>query len=141
MTAGHPKPGVHHQPNSSGKPGPPHENQALAFLIQRIDAVLDEEARLLAANDPEEFDSIISRKDHLALEAARLTAGQARQVIDPIVREKLRAVKAKLLENASLLQMHIEAVGEISALVAGVVNQATSDGTYTNELGRRGGKL
>jgi hypothetical protein len=113
------------------------QNDALLQLIQRINGMLDEENRLLAGGPPDGFDRIISRKDHLALEVARFTAHVGPFIPDATARLKLQHTKARLADNAKVLQRNIDAVGEILTIVGDVLNRAHGDGTYTNEAVRR----
>jgi hypothetical protein len=122
---------------STRTPNPP-QSDALLQLIQRIDIMLDEESRLLPGAPPDEFDRIIARKNHLALEVARLTSHIGPFSPDGAERIMLNQTKVRLAENASALQRNIDAVGEILATVSDVLNRAHSDGTYTSEAARRG---
>jgi hypothetical protein len=114
------------------------QNDALLQLIQRINGMLDEESGLLAGGPPDDFDRIIARKNHLALEVGRFASHVGPFAPDAAARLKLQHTKARLADNASVLQRNIDAVGEILAMVADVLNRAHSDGTYTYEAVRRG---
>ena len=114
------------------------QSAALQQLIHRIDSMLDEEAQLLAGAPPEDFDRIIARKNHLALELARFSAQIGPFSPDAAARQKLHLAQARLSENAVALQRNIDAVGEIISMVTDVVNRAQSDGTYTYDAARRG---
>jgi len=111
--------------------------EALSQLLQRIDGMLDEEADLMPALQPEEFDRVIARKNHLALEAARFASGSS-FMPDAAMRQRLQQAKARLDENAKVLQRNIDAVGDILALMSDVVNRTQSDGTYTSDSIRQG---
>ena len=112
---------------------------ALLHLLGRIEGVLDEERRVLASGPIEDLDGIITRKNYLALDVTRITAHTPSIQLDPAVRRSLERTAKQLAENSALLRRHIEAVGEISDLIAEIVNQASSDGTYTSDGYRRGG--
>jgi hypothetical protein len=123
---------------ASTRPSSSAQNDALLQLIQRINGTLDKEGGLLAGATPEEFDRIIARKNHLALEVARFATHVGPFAPDAAARLKLQNTKARLADNASELQRNIDAVGEILSMVSDVLNRAHSDGTYTYEAVRRG---
>lgn len=113
---------------------------ALLQLIQRIDSMLDEEANLMAGSPPEDFDRLIARKNYLALETARFASNIGPFSPDASLRLKLQQAKARLDENAKVLQRNIDAVGDILTLMSDVVNRAQSDGTYTYETMKQGAR-
>ena len=112
-------------------PGDVALDQALLHLADRIEALWEEERRLLQHAAAEDFDRLIERKEHLAVEVARLMQHALGFDPQPSTRLRLRAMRERLTDNKELLQRHIDAVGEIAALIAGVLNSAMSDGTYS----------
>ena len=118
----------------------PAQNDALLQLIQRIDGMLEEESKLLAKGPSDEFDRIIARKNHLALEVSRFAAHIGSLRPDAAAQRKLQNTRALLADNANALQRNIDAVGEILAMVSDVLNRAHSDGTYTYDAMRRGAR-
>ena len=59
----------------------------------------------------------------LRLLEGRPPAAATRQLLDQL--------NAKLDENQHVLKIHLEAVHEITAIIANTIKQADSDGTYT----------
>lgn len=125
-------------PGAASRTNDPAQNDALLQLIRRIDGMLEEESRLLAAGPSDEFDRIITRKNHLALEVSRFAAHIGAMGPDAETRRKLQDTAARLSDNANTLRRNIDAVGEILAMVSDVLNRAHSDGTYTYDAMRRG---
>lgn len=115
----------------------PAQSDALLQLVQRINAVLEEEGRLLGEGPSDDFDRIIARKNHLALEMARFAANVGPLRLDAAARLTLQEAKVSIADNASVLQRNIDAVGEILTMVSDVLNRSQSDGTYTYDAMRR----
>lgn len=125
---------------------PPHAgsaavNQALLQLAGRIESVLEDERRLLAGSSSDALDHVIARKNHIALEVMRVAQHAAGFVPDAALRNRFKETVAMLTENEGLLRRHIAAVDEISSVVAAVISDSTSDGTYSSDAARRGRKL
>jgi hypothetical protein len=53
---------------------------------------------------------------------------------------RLRALQAKLRRNAAVLRMNLEAVQEVSTLMAGAIRDGESDGTYSAAIRFSGGR-
>ena len=116
-------------------------NQALFQLALRIEAVLEEERQLLSGAPSDALDQVITRKNHLAQEVMRVAQRIPAIQPDARLRNRFRETVGMLNANEVLLRRHIAAVGEISAVVAEVIRNSTSDGTYSSDAVRRGQKL
>lgn len=113
---------------------------AILQLAGWITEVIEEEKAQIAQPERAEFGALVSRKSHLALELSKLMRLAERQVPTERVRVKLRQLTADLAANERLLRRHMDAVYEISSLIGDVIEQSTADGTYSNEIARRGPK-
>lgn len=111
-------------------------DRALLQLATRIERVLLEEKNALAAQ-PMDLDFLIARKEHLALEVLRLSQAAGRVAPDVTIKTRLETTVRLLAENRDLLRRNIDAVSEIAALVASVVNKASGDGTYSRYAARQ----
>ena len=113
-------------------------NRALIQLATRIESILLEEKKALASQ-PNDLEFLVARKEHLALDVLHLSQVAGGAAPDASVRARLAMTGRLLAENSGLLRRHIDAVSEIAALVAGVVNRSNGDGTYSvsREVGRR----
>lgn len=111
---------------------------ALLQIAGRIEAVLVEEAMLLAAPPGEDYERLIARKNHLALEVMRISQHGAGSRVSDEVKRRLAEIGTRLAGNAALVRRHMNAVGEIAALVAEMCNRASSDGTYSSQAARQG---
>jgi flagellar biosynthesis/type III secretory pathway chaperone len=102
--------------------------------IQRLEEVVDQETAALrtrAAIDLREFNN---RKSQ-----GLLDLNKALRVIDNLaadrgVAARLAQLRAKLDTNRAVLKMHLEAVREISTIVADTIRNADSDGTYSRSI-------
>lgn len=107
--------------------------QPLLQISRRILAVLDEEQQLLSHRNVDDYERIVARKDHLLLEAVRLSQQAGGIGPDDETRRNLAAVSKALSANAMLIRRHIDAVSGLATLVAQLCRQAESDGTYSGE--------
>lgn len=113
---------------------------AILQLAGWITEVLEEERAQIAQPDRAEFSALVARKSHLALELGKLMRIAEGQVPTDRVRQALRKLAIDLAANERLLRRHMDAVYEISSLVANAVEQSTADGTYSSEIARRAPK-
>lgn len=112
--------------------------QAIAQVAGRISSVLAEEGQLLQCGGVADFDSIIARKSHLLLELGRLVGHLDGQTLGVAACARLKALSLELADNASLLRRHLDAVREISSIIAAAMSTASTDGTYSADAARRG---
>jgi hypothetical protein len=114
----------------------PEPDQALVQLLQRVEAVLDEEQKLLAENRIDQLERLIGRKDQLALELSRLHQQAASGILGEGSLARLRQASTRLGRNAALLERHIAAVSDITTLISGIIADASGDGTYSSVVAR-----
>jgi hypothetical protein len=110
---------------------------AILKLADWISEVLEEEKAQIAQPERADFNALVARKSHLALELSRLMRVAEGQVPTERVRVKLRQLAAELAANERLLRRHMDAVYEISSLIGDAIEQSTADGTYSSEIARR----
>ncbi|WP_454620937.1 hypothetical protein [Bradyrhizobium cenepequi] len=99
--------------------------------IERLTATIDEETDKLEGRMQVDFDSFSERKNRGLLEltrAMRLTQGVE---FDSRVVAHLTRLRASLVRNQAALQMHLDAVREVSAIIARSIQEVESDGTYS----------
>jgi hypothetical protein len=113
---------------------------AILQLADWISEVLEEEKAQVAQPERADFNALVARKSHLALELSKLMRVAEGQVPTERVRVKLRQLAVDLAANERLLRRHMDAVYEISSLIGDAIEQSTADGTYSSEIGRRGPK-
>lgn len=130
--------------SASGLPGETGQAKALGsaivLLVERIDAVLDEERKALShGGGGGDIDTIVSRKSHLAIELMRIATHVNIAELDEKVRVRLSTLSRNLTQNARLLQRHVDAVRSVSDIIALAICQSSDDGTYSSTGPRRGG--
>ena len=112
-----------------------------ALSQQVLPAIVDEQpepgqwlgtnASTLSAIERLDFDAFSQRKNRGLLEltrAMRLMQGVGR---DPRVVPHLTRLRASLVRNQAALQIHLDAVREVSAIIAKSIQEVESDGTYS----------
>lgn len=107
-------------------------NTSALSAIERLKATIDKETEGLENRAPVDFDTFSQRKNRGLLEltrAMRLTQGAG---IDPRVVPHLAELRASLVRNQAALQMHLDAVREVSSIIARSIQEVESDGTYSS---------
>jgi hypothetical protein len=117
----------------------PAAGHALLAVIERLEQVLDQETASLKENRPGSLADFNARKSHGLLELMRGVRLLDQASLDPALVARFHVLRAKLDRNLAELKMHIDAVQEISAMMAGAMRDAESDGTYSAAIrfGRR----
>ena len=102
--------------------------------IERIEQIVDEETLALRRNQAVDLSDFSRRKSHGLLDLTRglrgLDAGSAGRAIEP----RLRPLRAKLAENSAALRRHLDAVQEVSTILARAIRDGESDGTYSSAI-------
>lgn len=98
--------------------------------LDRLEAVLGDEAKALEALSPEALRSINARKSVLLLELDR---GQRtyKLSLSPATVERLRDIGTKLTQNMQRLSLHVAALNEVLGVVRRSVERSEADGTYS----------
>jgi hypothetical protein len=98
--------------------------------IERIEHLVDEETAALSVGTAADLDGFTRRKSHALLELTRALRGfdaSHARTLEP----RLKPLRDKLAANAATLRRHLDAVQEVSAVLARAIRDAESDGTYT----------
>jgi hypothetical protein len=99
--------------------------------IERLTATIDEETDRLESRAQVDFDSFSERKNRGLLELTRVMRQAQGVEFDPRVVAHLTRLRANLLRNQAALQMHLDAVREVAAIIARSIQEVESDGTYS----------
>jgi hypothetical protein len=104
---------------------------AIEIVLQRLEEVVDQETAALRSRKAVDLKEFNDRKSHALLDLSRaLKQMQGGGTLPPQVERRLAGLRAKLEENRRVLQMHLEAVREVSTRLADVIRDQDSDGTY-----------
>ena len=122
-------------------PVKPAEEQSgvLATLIrtiERLEETLEQETAGLRSRAPIDLKDFNNRKTHGLLELTRVMRHLDRGSLTPAVAARLSALRISLEVNQRIVKMHLEAVREVSTILADAIQEAESDGTYSVSVGR-----
>lgn len=101
------------------------------IAIERLKATIDEETSKLEARAVVDFDTFSQRKNRGLLELTRAIRVASDVQDDPRVAPQLTHLRASLIRNQAALQIHLDAVREVSAIIAKSIQDVESDGTYS----------
>ena len=100
-------------------------------VIDRLEEIVEAETQALRNRTRVDLNDFNHRKSQALLELSRATRqGDGASLGEPL-RARLSGLRARLETNRAVLSLHLEAVREISSIVAETIRQAESDGTYT----------
>jgi uncharacterized protein YicC (UPF0701 family) len=106
----------------------------VGLLIDRLRDVVEQETAALRSRTQIDLKDFNTRKSHGLLELSRAMRRLEGVPIDEMIETRLKALKAALEANRAVLQLHVEAVREISTTVSEALRAADSDGTYTRAV-------
>nr|WP_249123799.1 MULTISPECIES: hypothetical protein [unclassified Bradyrhizobium] len=105
--------------------------------IERLKVTVDEETGKLENREAVDFAAYGERKNRGLLELTRAMRLTENTAVDPRVAAHLSGLRASLVRNQAVLQVHLDAVREVSAIIAKSIQDIESDGTYSmTEAGR-----
>jgi hypothetical protein len=106
-------------------------NSSTLSAIERLKATIDEETEKLEIRALVDFDAFSQRKNRGLLELTRAMRVTQGVEVDPRVVAHLTRLRVSLVRNQAALQMHLDAVREVSAIIAKSIQEVESDGTYS----------
>lgn len=119
----------------SAAPAPSQQAlQSLLNTIAMLESVVEEETAALNSRKQVDFDAFTQRKSQGLLDLNRAMKILATIADHPLVIERLARLREKLAVNQATLQLHLDAVREISTLVANAIRESESDGTYSQSI-------
>ena len=95
---------------------------------------MDQETAALRSRTAIDLKDFNDRKNHALLELSRALRHMQGGSGDAAVVAQLGTLRSKLEINHAVLQMHVEAVREISTSLADAIRDADSDGTYSRSI-------
>jgi hypothetical protein len=126
--------------NDDEKPTPGQwlgTNASILSVVERLKAVIDEETETLESRAPIDFDAFSRRKNRGLLELSRAMRVAKDVDADPRVVPCLTGLRTSLVKNQAALRIHLEAVREVSEIIAKSIREIESDGTYSQEGSRQ----
>jgi hypothetical protein len=101
--------------------------------IERLEEVVEQETAALKARATIDLTDFNNRKSQGLLDLNRALRGlDARG--SKMAMARLAGLRAKLAINQAVLRMHLEAVREVTSVLADAIRDAESDGTYSPSI-------
>jgi hypothetical protein len=104
-------------------------------VIKRIEAYLDEETSALDLTPNFDLKASNDRKSQGLLDLNQALRRLRKEDVNSEVQVRLAAFRNKLALNLRKIQLHLDAVKEITAMLSDAIQSAESDGTYTRHAG------
>lgn len=109
--------------------------------IERIGKIIDLETESLQHYRPIDLGTFNHQKSRDLLELTRAMRALPPGSFDAEILQKLAQLRAKLEKNLAVLNTHLKAVRQVSALIARAIEDDNSDGTYSAVVPRMGRSL
>ncbi len=106
--------------------------------VARVEEVVEQETECLRLQRGADLDDFNQRKSLGMLELSRAMRALDRSGQEEVIAGRLRALRARLEENRAALEVHLRAAQELSEIIAGAIQDAQSDGTYSSSPGSMG---
>jgi hypothetical protein len=107
-------------------------------VIERLEALVDQETALLRTRTAVDLKEFNNRKSQGLLDLTRALRPLGSRAPDARTHAALARLRAKLEVNRALLRNHVEAVREISTMLCDAIRNLDSDGTYAPSVRRAG---
>lgn len=107
----------------------------LTSLIDATIRLVDEETEAIRRHGPREIERYAERKGQALVHLSRSLQPGSRHVSRRDALDRLDALRTALESNSRALQVHMDAVSEVSQLIVRSLEQASSDGTYAHPRG------
>ncbi len=108
--------------------------QGIINIISMLETVIEEETAALGSRTPVDLESFSNRKSQGLLELNRATKTLEAMAGHQLVAARLSGLRDKLAVNQAVLKLHLDAVREISGIVANAIREHESDGTYSHTI-------
>jgi hypothetical protein len=104
---------------------------AFIATIERLEQTVDLETAALQQPKPVDLRAFNHKKSHGLLEMTRAMGSLKQLSSDPASLTSLERLRFKLGKNLAILESHLRAVKQVSALIAEAIEADASDGTYS----------
>jgi hypothetical protein len=133
--------GAHRAPFApTGASGNLQDDKGTAMLglvenaIERLEEAVEQETAALQRRASVDLRSFNERKSQGLLELTRAMRHIEGTTPEPALVTRLTSLRAKLDANSAALKLHLDAVREISAVMADAIRDAEHDGTYSRSI-------
>lgn len=127
-------------PAAVGVGARPYDEKGTAMLslvesaIERLEEAVEQETAALNTRAGVDLREFNDRKSQGLLELTRAMRHIEGAAPEPVLVTRLARLRSKLDLNSTALKMHLDAVREISAVMADAMRDAESDGTYSRSM-------
>lgn len=127
-------------PAAIGAGARPYEEKGAAMLslvegaIERLEEAVEQETAALQNRTGMDLREFNDRKSQGLLELTRAMRHIEGGAPEPALVHRLARLRTKLEINSAALKMHLDAVREVSAVMADAMREAESDGTYSRSI-------
>ncbi len=101
--------------------------------------MVEQETLALKGNKAIDLADFSRRKSHGLLDLTRGLRGLDASTAKGLIEKRLRPLRVKLADNSAALRRHLDAVQEVSAILARAIRDGESDGTYSAAIRYNGG--
>lgn len=108
--------------------------EAVVVAIERVGRIIDVETEALRAYRPVDLAAFNHQKSHGLLDLTRALKALPPTAVDQAIVDDLRHLRDKLETNLKVLDIHLKAVRQVSALIARAIEDESSDGTYSMSI-------
>ena len=102
--------------------------------IERLEEAVEQETAALQTRAGVDLREFNDRKSQGLLELTRAMRHIEGMAPEPALVTRLTRLRTKLELNSAALKMHLDAVREVSAVMADAMRDAESDGTYSRSI-------
>lgn len=102
----------------------------LAAIIARTEEAVEEETAGITRNPRFDVQASNARKSRCLYELSRAVKGLRPADVGADAKQGFRRLRDKLARNERAIRAHLDAVGEVAALLQNAIASAQSDGTY-----------
>lgn len=117
-------------PDARGMTAPRAGGGNLSAIVARIEEAVEEETAALGRDPRFDLQASNARKSRCLYELSRAMKGLRPADVGADAREGLGRLREKLARNEVRIRAHLDAVGEVAALLQDAIARAQSDGTY-----------
>lgn len=129
-----PAPALTPPPRPAPRPVVDPAVQGLINIIGTLETVVEEETAALAARTQVDLEGFSNRKSQGLMELNRASRNLEAMANHQVVAARLAGLRDKLAINQMALKLHLDAVREISSIVANAIRESESDGTYSETI-------
>jgi hypothetical protein len=123
-------------PSAAQRPPADPVLTGLLNTIVGLEAVVEEETEALRSRGSVDLDGFSNRKSQGLMELNRSMQHIESLKHQKVLTVRLNSLRDKLAVNQAALKLHLEAVREISGIIAHAIREQDSDGTYSQSIRR-----